>query len=296
MDTFLAEPQPRPHLTKAVAVITGVIAFLVVCAWFVYEYSDVLWPDQAYKSAWYLGSDKVLYAFQDGTLTSIVGMPEGVTDAARTSTSHALIIEEATGAAVFHNGERVASGTYLRDVALSPDGTQVAFARSASGDAAPSAWEIVRIVDNEEHVVAQGFSPYFVDESHLVYFDEKGAWLFKDGEAVTQLSGVAFSDVQVARTAQSPDRTGLMFVSDTNNRPFVFSIPSVAPLEFTQVSLMQTVPIMPIASIALADAAGYTLHTGSPTKLWVHTAKHPEGRALESLQGVETVIDIIFAP
>ena len=173
MDQTLPHPQKR--LPKALAVITGIIALIVVLAWFAVEYSDVLWPDQAYKSAWYLGSDAALYELKGGELASIAGMPEGVVDAARAATAYALIVKEGTVATVFLNGARVASGTHVRDVALSPNGTQVAFARSSTGGTAPSEWEVIRVSDGRESVIATGFSPYFLDETHIIYFDEKGA-------------------------------------------------------------------------------------------------------------------------
>lgn len=290
------ESQPRSRKTKAIAIITGIIALLVVCAWFVYEYADVIWSDQAYKTAWYLGSDPALYEFKDGTLTKASGIEEGVLDAARAGTSYALIASEGMGAYVSLNGERVGSGVHLRDIALSPDGTQVVFARSTTGDTMPSAWEVVRVVGGKETVIASGFSPYFLDETHVAYFNEKGVWLYSENQGITQLSGIPFSDVEKTMTAQSPDRTGLVWISDIDAIAFIFEIPSIEPLEFIQVASLQTIPAMPIGALALSNDAAYALHAGGPTALWIHTTKHPAGRRLETLTGVDEVTDIIFAP
>ena len=289
-------PQPQKRLPKALAVITGIIALVVALAWFAFEYSDVLWPDQAYKSAWYLGSDSALYALSDGVLTKIPGMPEQIGDVARTESAYALIAKDEVGAYVYLNGERVASEASLRDVAISPNGTQVAFARSATGTTAPSAWEIVRIKDGEAIVVAKGFSPYFVDETHLIYFDEKGVWLTSDTAPVTQLSGITFSNVETTMTAQSPNRTGLMWTSDITPVTYVFSMPSVEPLEFTAMPLVRTVPMVPVIGAALSNESAYALHEGAPTFLWIHSSKHPEGRSLLKLEGAPSVTAIIFAP
>lgn len=297
MDETLTQPTPpRPHKTKAVAVVTGIIALLIVIAWAVYEYADVLWPDDAYKSAWYLGSDNVLYELQNGVLAAVPGMPAGIIDAARANDTYALLVEEGNSVSVFRNEERIATAPAVRDVVLSSDGTQVAFARSGTSGAAPSAWEIIRVRNGMEERVASGFSPYFADDTHLIYFDEKGVWLKADGAAAIQLSGVAFSNVETSMTAQSPNRMGLSWMSDQVPLMMVFSLTSVEPLDFKAVPLARTVPSMPIAALTLSNTAAYALHEGSPTSLWVHTAKHPVGRELETLEGPAMITDIVFAP
>jgi hypothetical protein len=171
------------------------------------------------------------------------------------------------GMTVDVDGVVLESSGFKRDIALSPDGTKVAYAEAVEiqGDsisysrALPGAWSVVvvDVLSKQKTVIGSGFSPLFTDNQRMLWFSDDGVFSInlETGEKQTVLS-VPFTDVRYP-IAQSPDGTLISWFDTLAGRIRVFKIVSLDPVLLSPVTSFTSSS----ALFSLGDDAFYIFET-----------------------------------
>lgn len=305
----VAAPSASGHANrmKLVALALGVVAILVAlgaAAFFYLEKPAGLTHELMERGVFI--SAQGAYIYRDGNFVPLSAEEGMRVLEAKQSNGHAAFIgKSASGEySVRWDGEVIArSGYPMRGLALSPEGTKVAYAEQISGEAdsdAISDWAVtVRDLTEENSVrtYPASFSPYFLGDTHMLRLTSKGI-LYTDlgNETEAVFAAASFDDVYV-RSYQSPDRRAIAWetpVDGYSQEPVILivGVTRVSPPESEFIGINH---LYPDTRYALGADGFYELRESTAGgDLWVRTIEHPEAKKLYSFPAELGITRIMF--
>ncbi|MDB5189378.1 MAG: hypothetical protein JWL82_335 [Parcubacteria group bacterium] len=120
----------------------------------------------------------------------------------------------------------LASAKVKRSLALSPDGTKVAYAEANGNPGLPGTWTVVvmDIATGKELYRAPGFTVFFLSDATVIRFTQKGIERTNIADASSTLLTKSFLLSPVTRAAQSPDRSFLAWTDPQDGMTKVYKI------------------------------------------------------------------------
>ncbi len=229
------------------------------------------------------------YIYRDGSFMALETDGFQILESKQSNGHNAFIARYENGAYSLRvDGEQKVTSVYpMRGLALSPEGTKVAYAEQMGGGMGSTNvadWKVT-VIDfaegGETRTYTESFSPYFLGDAHMVRFTGEGVVYFELISGVEDMvASMPFTDVS-AVTYQSPNRRALAWetlLEDYSSEPvmMIVGLTQVSPLEHELLGVRE---INTTVQYSLGDEGLYELRSKARgSDLWVRTLEQPEAR------------------
>lgn len=294
----------RTRLAVVAVSVLAILAALAAAAYFSLERPAGLTGELMEQGVFI--SAEGAYVYKDGDFVPL--STEGGIQVleAKQSNGHTAFIGRGAGGeySVRWDGEVIAKSEYpMRDLALSPEGTKVAYAEQVSGETDSSAisdWTVtVRdLAENGETRTYPGsFSPYFLGDAHMLRLTAGGILYVDLVNASEFVFATGSFDDAHALSLQSPSRRVIAWetpMDGYSEEPILLltNVTQVSPLESEFLGINQ---IYPDVAFALGVEGLYELRqNASGSELWIRTVEQPMAKKLYAFPAELGITKVMF--
>lgn len=280
----------KRNRTKIIIVVLGVVLILgalVTAAYFSLERPTGL-TEELMERGLFVSAEET-YIYRDGSFVALETDGFQILELKQSNGHNAFIARYENGAyGVRVDGEQKVTSVYpIRGLALSPEGTKIAYAEQMGGEMGSTNvadWKVT-VIDfaegGETRIYTESFSPYFLGDAHMVRFTSEGAVYFElTSDVEVMVADMSYADVSV-NTYQSPNRRALAWetlLEDYSSQPvmMIVGVTQVSPLEHELLGVRE---VNTAVRYSLGDEGLYELRSrGQESTLWIRTLEQPEAR------------------
>ncbi|MDB5189375.1 MAG: hypothetical protein JWL82_332 [Parcubacteria group bacterium] len=181
----------------------------------------------------------------------------------------------------------VSSASFKRSIALSPDGTKIAYAEAKGNPGLPFSWQVVVLdsASGKELYRAPGFTVFFLNDGTVLRLTQQGV---ERTTVATKENAVLLKDASlspVTRVAQSADRSLLALTDPKDGYTKVYGVSATGTT--VEVKSQQSIPAG--GSIAVSPQSVYWLSaTTKGSELWHYPLTGGDGKMIRSSDVIVT--------
>lgn len=274
-------PSDKKNLAKIIIVVLGLVLILgalASAAYFSLERPTGL-TEELMERGLFVSAEET-YIYRDGSFVALETDGFQILESKQSNGHNAFIAQYENGAYSLRvDGEQKVTSVYpMRGLALSPEGTKVAYAEQMGGEMGSTNvadWKVT-VMDlsegGETRTYTESFSPYFLGDEHMVRFGSEGVtYVDLEGGLELLMTPAVFADVDM-QTYQSPSRKALAWQT-TFEEDRIMAILEISRVSPPETSFVSTAIVNPDVKYVLGDDGLYELHDST---VWVRTLDHPE--------------------